>query len=116
MTKLTYVLLFLSFFGFAQKEDKDNVITNTADAAKIALAKQKLYAEEYVSALNAFREVEKDNQNDATVKYYVGLCYYHLKQYENAKTALTKAIEINKNLKPETHFVLGKVYQAEEDF
>ncbi len=116
MTKLTYGLLFLSLFGWAQKEKKDNVFNNAGDAAKMFSAKQKLYSGDYVTALNAFKEVEKNNPKDAAVKYYVGLCQFNLKQISNAKETLTKAVEINTGLVPETHLLLGRVYQMEDNF
>lgn len=116
MNNLTYLLLFISLFGFAQKEKKGNVLTNAGDAAKIFAGKQKVLAGDYVSALNIFREVEKDNPKDASVKYYVGLCQFNLKQFASAKESLLKALEINTGVKPETHLVLGKIYQKEENF
>jgi Tol biopolymer transport system component len=116
MRKLTVILLFITFSGWAQKEKKNNSLSNPADAAKMTLAKQKLYAGEYVSALNLYREVEKGNPLDDRVKYYVGLCQFNLKQYANAKESLLKAVELNPKTKPDVHFVLGKLYQLEEDY
>jgi hypothetical protein len=116
MNKLTYVLLLISFFAFSQKEKKGNVFSNAGDAAKLFSAKQKLFAGQFVSALGSFREVEKDNPKNSGVKYYIGLCYFNLKQIPNAKEILLKALEINVDVKPETHLLMGKVYQAEENF
>lgn len=116
MNKFIYVLLLSCFFGFSQKEKKGNVFSNATDATKMFTGKQKLMAGDNVNALNTFREVEKDNPRNSSVKYYVGLCYYNLKQIANAKESLLKAIELNSELKSETHFVLGKVYQSEENF
>ncbi|MBX3163903.1 MAG: PD40 domain-containing protein [Bacteroidetes bacterium] len=114
MNKLTFIFLFLSVLGFAQKKEKKG--NAVGDAAKMAIAKQKLYAFDYVGALNTYREVEQNNSNDAPLKYYVGLCYFNLKQYENAKQKLLTAVDINKDLKPETHLVLAKIYQIDEEF
>lgn len=120
MKKLCYILVFLSFLGTAQedkKEDKKgNVFSSTGDAAKMVLGKQKLYAREYIGALNDFREVEKNNPNDATVLYYVGLCYFNLNQPEKAMESLTKAAAADKNVKPEVHLLLGKLYRENGDF
>jgi hypothetical protein len=117
MTTRIFTLLFLvPMFFFAQREKKGNIFTSAADAAKIALAKQKLYAGENISALNLFREVEINNPGDASVKFYVGSCFYNLRQYDKAKESLLKAVEIGKDVKPETHLLLGKIYQMEENF
>ena len=102
--------------GFSQKETKKNVFSNTGDAAKMALAKQKLYAGDYSGALNAYRDVEKTNPGNSTVKFYLGYCQFLLKQYDASKTSLLKAIELNSELKPETHVVLGQLYQLEEKY
>jgi Tfp pilus assembly protein PilF len=115
MTKLTCFLLLISSFCIAQKDKKSNVFSNAGDAAKMVLAKQKLYGGQYISALNQYREIEKNNPNNATVKYYVGLCYFNLQQNANAKEALLKSVELNSTEKPEAHLVLGKIYQAEDN-
>jgi len=119
MYKITTLFVLLSFFGFSQKEEKEkqgNVFSNTGDATKMFSAKQKLMAGDYVSALNSFREVEKNNPGNATVKYYVGLCYFNINDKPKAKESLLKALEINKEVKPETHFLIGRIYQGEENF
>lgn len=116
MNKLIILFLFGPILFFGQKDKKGNVFSNAGDAGKIFAAKQKVLAGEYVSALNMFREVEKGNPNNAAVKYYVGLCYFNLKQVPNAKQSLLKALEINVDVKPETHLLMGKIYQIEEEY
>ncbi|WP_317896662.1 carboxypeptidase regulatory-like domain-containing protein [Aurantibacillus circumpalustris] len=117
MKKIVLLSLFLSlsFLTYSQKEKKGNVFSNTADEAKLFSAKQKMLSGDYLSALNTFREVEKNNQTDASVKYYVGVCYFNLGKIDNAKNSFIKAIEINVDVKPETHFYLGRTYQIEDE-
>ena len=117
MTKITFLSLFLfaTVFAFSQKDKKGNVFSNAGDAAKIFSAKQKILAGENVAALNAFREVEKSNPTNAAIKYYIGLCYFNLNQVSNAKVSLLKALEINVDVKPETHFLMGRIYQSEDN-
>lgn len=114
MNKITCLLLLISFYTFGQKENKGNVFASAADDAKIFSAKQKLLAGQYVSALNSFREVEKSNPSNPVVKYYIGECYFNLGQTQNAKSSLLKALEAPKGVKPETHFLLGRIYQSED--
>ncbi len=116
MKKLSYILVFVSFFAAAQEDKKGNVLTNTGDAAKMILGKQKLYAGDLVSALNTFREVEKNSPKDPAVLYYVGYCYFSLKQYDKAKETLLRAEAVQIDVKPETFLVLGKIYQFEENY
>lgn len=84
------------------------------DQVKMVMAKQKLYAGQFIGALNLYKEVLAKNQDDASVLYYVGYCNYELKKYDLAVEHLQKAIATNKDVKPETHLVLGKIYLTQE--
>jgi Tol biopolymer transport system component/Tfp pilus assembly protein PilF len=124
MNRFLYVFLFISLIGSAQndsikKKDKKGgggMFKDAGDAAKMILAKQKLYAGQYVSALNTYREVEKNEPDNSTVLHYIGYCYYGLKNMPKAKENFLKAVEKKNNFKVETHLMLGKIYQMEEDF
>lgn len=116
MKKLSYILVFLSFLGYSQKDKSGNVFSNAGDAAKMVLAKQKLYGGQTISALNSFKELQKSNPDNATASYYVGFCYYQLKQFDKAKENLEKAENMNKDVNPDTYLLLGKIYQMEENF
>jgi len=102
MNKLCTILVFVSFFAVAQNDKKNNILTNTADATKMVIAKQKLYSGDLVGALNSFRELEKNSPNDPAILYYVGYCHFYLKQYDKSKESLLKAEKINADVKPET--------------
>lgn len=84
------------------------------DQVKMVLAKQKLYAGQYIGALNLYKEVLVKNPNDASVLYYIGYCNFELKKYDLALETLKKALATNKDIKPETHLVLGKLYLLDE--
>ncbi|MDF2448044.1 MAG: tpn50 [Bacteroidota bacterium] len=87
---------------------------DAGDQVKMVMAKQKLYAGQFIGALNIYKEVLQKNPDDATVLYYVGYCQYELKKFDLATENLKKAIATNKDVKPETHLVLGKIYLADE--
>jgi len=116
MNKLCYIFVFLSFFALAQNDKKGNVLTNTGDAAKMVIAKQKLYAGDLVNALNSFREIEKNNPKDPTVFYYIGYCYFNIKDYTKAKEYLLRAEAIKEGVKAENFLLMGKIYQIEENY
>lgn len=84
------------------------------DQVKMVMAKQKLFAGQFIGALNIYKEVLQNNPNDASVLYYVGYCNYELKKYTEAKEKLEKAVSTNKDIKPETYLLLGKLYLMEE--
>lgn len=120
MNKLSYILVFATLFATAQNPKKGNAVTDAGDAAvmvaKMAIAKQKLYSGDLVSALNSFREIEKDNPENANVLYYVGYCYFNLKQYDKAREALLKAEGRQSGVNEETFLLLGKLYQLDDNF
>lgn len=116
MNKLSYILVFVSFFAVAQNDKKGGVLTNAGDAAKMVIAKQKLYSGDVIGALNSFREITKNSPNDATALYYEGFCYFTLKQYDKSKDALLKAEALKTDVKAETFLLLGKLYQMDENY
>jgi len=87
---------------------------DAGDIVKMELAKQKLYAGQYIGALNLYKEVLQKNQDDAKVLYYVGYCDFQLQKYSDAAEMFKKAIATNKDVKPETHLLLGKIYLYSE--
>jgi hypothetical protein len=87
---------------------------DAGDQLKMGLAKQKLYAHQYIAALNIYKEVLQKNPDDAAVLHYVGYCQFELKKYDLALESLKKAVATNKDVKPETHLVLGKLYLFDE--
>jgi tetratricopeptide (TPR) repeat protein len=122
MNKLLLIFLLISAVSFAQpdsvRRDKKNtnIFTDAGDAAKMVLAKQKLYAKDYIGAVNLYREVEKNSPQDATVLYHIGYCYLELKDLNKAKDYLLRAEQSTDNFKPEVHVALGRVYQLEHEF
>ncbi len=84
------------------------------DQVKMVLAKQKLYAGQYIGALTIYKEVLQKYPDDAVVLYYVGYCNFQLKKTDIATENLKKALATNKDVKPETHLLLGKIYLSEE--
>lgn len=120
MTRILFILLLVSTAAFSQDDKKDKkgngIFKDAGDAAKMGLAKQKLYADQFVSALNIYREVEKNDPDNGTVLYYIGYCYYRLNDIDKSKENLLKARDSKNHFKPETNLLLGKIYQAEENF
>lgn len=116
MARVLLILLLFSSVAFSQDKKGGSIFKDAGDAAKMVVAKQKLYAGQFVSALNTYREVEKNEPDNGTVLYYIGYCHYGLKDLPKAKEYFLKAKDSKNNFKPETNLMLGKIYQAEEDF
>ncbi|MBK9285991.1 MAG: PD40 domain-containing protein [Sphingobacteriaceae bacterium] len=125
MYKFVITLLILSSSVFAQtegsegeKKDKKSksLFKDAGDLAKFGLAKQKMYAGQYLSAINLYREIEHNDPNNASVIHYIGYCNSKMNKFDKAKEYFLKAIATNNNVKPETHVELGKIYQMEENF
>jgi tetratricopeptide (TPR) repeat protein len=107
MKKIIASLLLFSFFS-------NLLALDAGDQVKMVLVKQKLYAGQYIGALNICKELLKKNPDDSGVMYYIGYCQFELKNYDLAVESLKNAVTSNKSLKPETHLLLGKIYLADE--
>jgi hypothetical protein len=103
MKKLFTTLCFFALLSGVKALD-------AGDQVKMALAKQKLYAGQYIGALNIYKEVLSKNPNDAAVLHYIGFCNFQLKKYELAEENLKKAIDTGKDVLPESYLILGKIH------
>lgn len=95
--------------SFSQK-DNGNVLKKGTDEYKMFMAKQDFFGGDYRSALNKFKEVEKNRPNDGNVHFWIGNCYYMMKTYQDAMDELEKAKSIDPNASSELSLVLGKAY------
>lgn len=86
---------------------------DAGDQVKMVLAKQKLYAGQYIGALTIYKDVLQKNPNDATVLHYIGFCNYQLKKYDVAEETLKKAIATGKDVMPESYLILGKIHLSD---
>jgi len=102
-------LILLPVYSFSQKGD-ENVLKKGTDEAKMFMAKQKFFGGDYRSAVNIYKEVEKNRPNDGAVHFYIGECYFMMHDYEGALDELEKAKTLNPNATAELPLVLGKVY------
>ncbi len=83
---------------------------DAGDQVKMVLAKQKLYAGQYIGALTIYKDVLQKNPTDATVLHYIGFCNYQLNKYDLAEESLKKAIATGKDVMPESYLVLAKIH------
>lgn len=104
--------LFTTFCFFAILSNIHAI--DAGDQVKMVLAKQKLFAGQYLGALNIYKEVLQKNPEDGTILYYVGKCQFELKRYDEATETLKKSISTKIDVKPEAHLLMGKIYLTEE--
>ena len=88
---------------------------DTPEQIKMVLAKQKLYAGQFTTALNMYKEILIKSPQDVDVLYYIGYCHFELKKYDLAEEFLVKAAKIEKGIKPETYLILGKLNLLNEN-
>lgn len=110
-----FFIFFIVVVHFMNAQTNGNIFTDAGDAAKLVIAKQKLYGGQTIAALNMFRDIEKRNSENSTIKFYVGYSYFLLFQFDKSQEALEKAVQLNKSLMPETHLLLGKIYLKNEE-
>ncbi|MBI3500204.1 MAG: PD40 domain-containing protein [Bacteroidetes bacterium] len=98
--------------SFSQKGDGGNVFKKGTDEYKMFMAKQDFFGGDYRSALNKFKEVEKNRPNDGNIHFWIGNCYYMMKTYQDAVDELEKAKSLDPNASSELSLALGKAYHA----
>jgi Tol biopolymer transport system component len=112
MKKLLIVLIALSLCC-------SNVVMaggpDAKDKVKIEMAKQKLFAGKFKAALSIFKEVLANNPNDGNVLYYIGLTFFNLKDYDQARANFEKA-KSSPETNKETFYYLGKLYLSDGKF
>ncbi|MEK6615911.1 MAG: tetratricopeptide repeat protein [Bacteroidota bacterium] len=100
-----------SYITFSQSNN-GNVFTKGTDEYKMFMARQNFFGGDYRSALKTYKEVLKNRPNDGAVYFYIGECYYMMKEYESALDELEKAKSLDPNATSELSLVLGKTYHA----
>ncbi|HEY4798327.1 MAG TPA: hypothetical protein VII99_04535, partial [Bacteroidia bacterium] len=111
-TILIFISIFCYFFSFSQKNEGGNVFKKGTDDYKMFVAKQKFYGGDYRSAVNLYKEVEKNRPNDGVIHFYIGECYYMMHDCEGAVDELEKAKSLNPKATSELPLILGKAYHA----
>lgn len=116
MRRLLHVLMpvFLMFSLLPLKAQKKegNVFKKGTDEYKMFMARQDFFGGDYRSALNKYKEVEKNRPNDASVHFFIGECLYMMKEYEDAVTSLEKSKSISSTAHEDLLLVLGRSYHA----
>jgi len=78
------------------------LLRQTAEAQSVDYMQgQKLFAQgNYKAALAAFTKAQKEYSTDGNVYYYMGVCYYRLRDINNAKDCYSKAIKYGRSQPP----------------
>ncbi len=99
------VLLLSSLFSAAQ-----TVLEKTEDKVKRFNARQAYLRGDYTKALNLYKEVAQNRQDDAGISYSIGECYYAMENYESALEYLEKAKNKDDKCSPDLYLTMGKSY------
>lgn len=102
----------VSISSFSQPGDGGSVFKKGTDEYKMFMAKQDFFGGDYRSALNKYKEVEKNRPNDASVHFFIGQCYYMMNTYQDALDELEKAKSIDLNANAELSLYLGRAYHS----
>lgn len=104
---LVFLLFMTSIFSMAQKGE-ENVFKKGTDEYKMFMARQDFFGGDYRSAVNKYKEVLKNRPNDASVHFFIGECYYMMREYETSLDELEKAKSISASAHSDLSLVLGK--------
>jgi tetratricopeptide (TPR) repeat protein len=95
--------------SIAQK-NSGNVLEKGTDEYKMFIAKQDYFSGDYRSAVNKYKEVLKNRATDASLQFYIGQCYFMMREYNAALEYLEAANNINPSTNEELSLVLGRTY------
>jgi len=110
LTALAAIFLFSqATVTFAQKKS-GNVIEKGTDEYKMFMAKQDFYSGDYRSAVNKYKEVLRNRPSDASVQFYIGQCYFMMREYNAALEFLENARNTNPSVNEELSLFLGRTY------
>jgi Tol biopolymer transport system component len=100
----------LATFLFSLNSGAQNVIEKSEDQVKQFNAQQDFYKQEYVRALNLYKEVLANKPKDPVIIFHIGECNYMMEDYEQARENFEKSVSIDAKAAPEAHLYLGKMY------
>ncbi len=100
----------LSLFLFGTVSFAQNIIEKSEDKVKLFNAQQEFYKQEYVKALNLYKEILSNRPKDANIIFHIGECYYMMEDFVQATTEFEKSVGIDAKAAPEAHLYLGKLY------
>jgi len=104
---LISLFLLINISSKAQKTE-ENVFKKGTDEYKMFMARQDFFGGDYRSAVNKYKEVLKNRPNDASVHFFIGECYYMMREYESSLDELEKAKSISATAHSDLALVLGK--------
>ncbi len=110
LTTLTAVSFFFVFQASAQ-----NILDKGEEQVKLFNAQQRLNAQDFRSALNIYKELEKTRANDAYIEYKMGECYLGLMEIQSAIEFFEKGKKHNPKADPEQPLNLGRAYHINSE-
>lgn len=72
-----------------------NAIEVKNEPVLLGIAGCKFYLNDYKASIESYKKALDINPKNSDTAYYIGLCYYNLKDYLNAKNYLQKSITLN---------------------
>jgi hypothetical protein len=100
----------LSVFLFGTISTAQNIIEKSEDQVKLFNAQQEFYKQEYVKALNLYKEVLVNRPKDANVVCHIGECYFMMEDLPAATEQFEKSVALDPKAAPDAHLYLGKLY------
>lgn len=82
------------------------------DEVKMFMAKQDFFAGDYRSSVNKYKEVLKNRPKDASVQFYIGQCYFMMREYNAALEFLETAKNMDPAVNEDLSLVLGRTYHS----
>lgn len=96
------LLLLLPVLGFSAQ-------SRASMESPVEAAQHDFQAGRFAQAVTGLDEAAKANPNDAVVHYWLGRCYYEMKDYQKASGEMGQAVKLD-GQNSDYHFWLGRIY------
>lgn len=107
---LTVYCLTVSLLSFSQ--NNGNIFQKGTDEYKMFMARQDFSGGDYRSAVNKYKEVLKNRSKDPSVQFFIGECYYMMREYTAALEHLEAAKKMDGSANENLSLILGKTYHV----
>ncbi|NDV19598.1 tetratricopeptide repeat protein [Pseudodesulfovibrio sp. JC047] len=80
-----------------KNEDPDQIEASTAECVDLIKQANALYVDgDFEAARDAYRDCLKSDQNDADIRYRLGVCQYRVGKYRQAKLEFERTLRIDR--------------------
>lgn len=103
------LLLLMPVLGFSAQSPQSPQQSQESMQSPVTAAQHDFQAGRFAQAATLLDQAAKSNPNDAVARYWLGRCYYEMKDYQKASQEMAGATKLD-GQNSDYHFWLGRIY------